>query len=80
MHEPEKIPLSAYATPAERVIAAFSSARQVALAVGRNPSSVTRWVKPAPQGLSGRVPSALQAKILKISDERGLGLKPEHLI
>jgi hypothetical protein len=68
-------------SPAQRVISAFGGVRATARAVGRNQSSVSRWVKPSEMGgLSGRVPSAVQETVLLASRRLGLGLTAEDLI
>ena len=68
-------------TPADKCIAAFGGVRALARALERNPSSVVRWRKPKDEGGSnGAVPSALQGRILAISQARGLSLTAEDLI
>ena len=69
------------ASPADKVIAAFKGVRATARALGLDPSSVARWPKPKnARGLGGKVPSAHQEKILRLSSERALGLTAEDLI
>ena len=74
-----KIPV--FITPADRVIAAFQGVRATARALGRNPSSISRWRKPRDEGgTGGRVPSALQSEILDAAKKAGLKLSAEDLI
>lgn len=68
-------------SPADKVVAAFNGVRATARAIGLSQSTVSRWRFPKEKnGLSGRVPSIHQAKILKISREQNLGLTAEDLI
>lgn len=70
-----------FITPADRVIEAFRGVRATARALGRNPSSISRWRKPREEGgTGGRVPSALQAQILTAAKSAGLTLTAEDLI
>lgn len=68
-------------TPAERVIDAFRGVRATARALGRNPSSISRWRKPRDEGgTGGRVPSSLQAEVLQKAREAGIPLTAADLI
>jgi len=70
-----------FITPADRVISAFGGVRATARALGRNPSSISRWRKPREEGgTGGRVPSSLQASILTGAKAAGLSLTAEDLI
>lgn len=70
-----------FITPADRVITAFGGVRATARALGRNPSSISRWRKPREEGgTGGRVPSALQVDILNGAKAAGLSLTAEDLI
>lgn len=68
-------------TPAERVIQAFHGVRATARALGRNPSSISRWRKSREEGgTGGRVPSNIQESVLVLARERGVALTAEDLI
>ena len=68
-------------TPADKVIAAFCGVRATARAIGRNPSSVSRWRKSREDGgTGGRVPSNLQEAVLIAARKRGISLTAEDLI
>lgn len=60
-------------TPAQYVIYVFKGVRATARAVGRTPSSVSKWQK-------GRIPSGAHRKILDVARERGLDLTPDDLV
>jgi hypothetical protein len=68
-------------TPAEKVYKAFGSQKRIADIVKRNKSSVARWNYPSEkQGLNGRVPSAVQADLLKAAKSLNLDLTADDLI
>lgn len=68
-------------TPAEYVIYVFNGVRATARAVGRSPSTVSKWQKPKDQkGHDGYVPSNVQRKILEVARERGLDITAKDLI
>lgn len=68
-------------TPANKVISAFDGVRGTARALGRNPSSVSRWRKSREDGgTGGRIPSNLQEDVLNEARRRGLSLTAEDLI
>ena len=70
-----------FITPAERVITAFGGVRAVARAIGRNPSSVSRWrMDKQFGGTGGRVPGAVQALLLEEAKLAGVKLTAEDLI
>lgn len=74
------IPFSSYSTPAARACAAFGSANALAKLLGMHRTSVLRWTYEKPNGTGGHVPAEHQSKILKLAKERGIKLKPEHLV
>lgn len=68
-------------SPADKVIAAFHGVRATARALGRNPSSISRWRKCREDGgTDGRVPSNLQEAVLREARSRGLALSADDLI
>jgi len=68
-------------TPADIVISRFEGVRPLARILGKNPSTIHRWRMPAAKGgLDGRVPSAVQARLMEIARERGVALSAEELI
>ncbi len=68
-------------SPAQKVIKAFGGVRATARALGLNSSSVSRWDAPREKrGLSGRVPSVHQAKILRLAKRGGLKIAASDLI
>lgn len=67
--------------PAEYVIRVFKGVRATARAIGRNPSSVSKWQKEREnRGTSGQIPHAVQRTILEQARERGLDITAEDLI
>lgn len=67
--------------PAEYVIHVFDGVRATARAIGRSPSSVSKWQKPrAERGCNGQIPSAAQLLILKKAKELALDVTPDDLI
>lgn len=68
-------------SPADIVIARFDGVRPLARLLGKDPSTIHRWRMPAAKGgLDGRVPSAVQARLMGIAKERGVVLTAEELI
>jgi hypothetical protein len=77
----DKIIGAAKSTPADKVIEAFDGVRATARALGRNPSSVSRWRKSREDGgTDGRIPSNLQEAVIQAARSRGLTLTAEDLI
>lgn len=67
--------------PAEKCIRAFGGVRTLARLLGRNASSISRWRKPQDLGgTGGKVPSALQGRILMLAKAHGVSLVAEDLI
>lgn len=62
-------------SPAKLVIDTFGGVRAAARALGRSPSSVSRW-----QNGDGLIPSTVQAQIMKLAREQGLDLTSDELI
>lgn len=60
-------------TPAQYVIHVFKGVRATARAVGRTPSSVSKWQK-------ARIPSGAHRRILDIAKEQDLDIQPQDLI
>lgn len=68
-------------SPADIVIARFDGVRPLARLLGKDPSTIHRWRMPAAKGgLDGRVPSAVQVRLLDLAKERGVALSAEDLI
>ena len=68
-------------TPADIVISRFDGVRPLARLLGKDPSTIHRWRTPAAKGgLDGRVPSAVQVRLLSLAKERGLALTADELI
>jgi len=68
-------------TPAEVVIAKFGGVRELARALGKDPSTVHRWNTPAEKGgTGGRVPSKVQTRLLELARQRGVALSADDLI
>jgi len=68
-------------SPAEYVIQVFGGVRATARAIGRSPSSISKWQKPRSQGGSdGCVPNAAQRIILEQAKKQGLDITPGDLI
>jgi hypothetical protein len=61
-------------TPAQYVIEAFQGVRATARAIGRSPSSVSKWQ------IKGQIPRPAQKRILEVAQERGLDITPGDLI
>lgn len=60
--------------PAEYIIRVFKGVRATGRAVGRAPGNVSKWRK------SGRIPSAVQEKILEVAKEKKLDIRPGDLV
>lgn len=61
-------------TPALRVIILFGGLTALAVAIGKRPSTVQRWLD------TGYIPPRYQADILSAAQERGIDLKPETFV
>ena len=67
--------------PADYVIHIFGGVRATARALGRSPSSVSRWQTYTNRdGVVGAIPSALQALILDRAEELDLDISAVDLI
>ena len=62
-------------TPAEFVIEAFGGVRALARALGKSPSTVSRW-----RSTKGLIPSSVQAEIIRLAREKGLAVTHQNLI
>jgi hypothetical protein len=68
-------------TPADIVISRFGGVRKLARLLGKDPSTIHRWKQPADRGgLDGRVPSAVQVRLLDLAREKGVELTPAELV
>lgn len=69
-------------SPAEYVIRQFKGVRATARAIGRSPSSVSKWRCPKGEkrGCDGQVPGTVQRVILEKARELGLDITPSDLI
>lgn len=68
-------------SPADIVITRFDGVRPLARLLGKDPSTIHRWRMPAAKGgLDGRVPSAVQVRLMVLAKERGVALTAEELI
>ena len=68
-------------SPASYVIKVFGGVRETARAIGRSPSSVSKWTKSREQrGCAGKVPGAAQRLILRAAIRLRLDIKPEDLV
>jgi hypothetical protein len=68
-------------TPADIVISRFGGVRPLARLLGKDPSTIHRWKQPADKGgLDGRVPSAVQVRLLDLAREQGVELTPTDLV
>ena len=68
-------------SPADIVISRFNGVRPLARLLGKDPSTIHRWRQPADRGgLDGRVPSAVQVRLLELARERGIELTPADLV
>jgi len=70
-----------FLSPALYVIHVFGGVRKTARAIGRGPSSVSKWKLPREKdGCEGNIPSAAQRKILKVAEEQSLDITPHDLL
>lgn len=70
-----------FASPAARVITAFGGVRATARIIGRNSSTISRWLKPrAEGGTGGLIPSNLQKSILDHAAAQGMKITAVDLI
>lgn len=68
-------------TPADIVISRFGGVRPLARLLGKDPSTIHRWKQPAARGgLDGRVPSAVQVRLLELARAQGVELTPADLV
>lgn len=68
-------------SPADIVISRFGGVRPLARLLGKDPSTIHRWRQPADRGgLDGRVPSAVQVRLLELARERGIELTSADLV
>lgn len=68
-------------TPADIVISRFGGVRPLARLLGKDPSTIHRWKQPAEKGgLDGRVPSAVQVRLLELASLHGVALTPAELV
>lgn len=73
--------MTAKQSPAELVIERFSGVCALARALGKNPSTISRWKKPREEGgTGGLVPSQSQPRLLALAKERGIALTPTELV
>lgn len=61
-------------SPSSYLVYRFGGVRKAAGAIGRDPSTVSRWAK------SGRVPSSIQRQVLKKAKELRLDITAKDLI
>lgn len=67
-------------TQAERIIAKFGNARNLAKLLGKDPASVYRWTHPvAKGGTGGLIPSSAMIKVMKAARAEGVLLTVEDL-
>lgn len=68
-------------SPAERAIAAFGGVRQLARAVGRNASSISRWRLPIGSGgTGGYIPARIQRRLLDAAIRDGVEFTAADLV
>lgn len=68
-------------TPADYVIKQFGGVRATARAIGRTPSSISKWrTRISKQGIKGGIPSSVQSVILKQAKKLKLNIQPHDLI
>lgn len=66
--------------PAEYVIQLFGGVNRTARAIGRDPSSVSKWRKSAEsRGCDGNVPRGVRHKILSVATDLGLDITSKDL-
>lgn len=67
--------------PAQYVITQFDGIRETGRAIGRDHTSVLRWLRTKEDGgTGGLIPSDNHRKILTEAKKRGLDITPDHLI
>lgn len=72
---------SQHLSPAEYVIHVFRGVRATARAIGRSPSSISKWTSPRDtQGRGGSVPGSVQKTILAKAKELDLDITADDLI
>lgn len=68
-------------SPADIVISRFGGVRPLARLLNKDPSTIHRWKQPADRGgLDGRVPSAVQVRLLELAREHNVELTPADLV
>lgn len=68
-------------TPAEYIILKFKGVRATARALGRSPSSVSKWRSTkSEQGTGGNIPSRAARQILAKARELHLDITPDDLL
>lgn len=68
-------------TPAEKAIAAFGGVRRLSVAIGRNPSSVSRWCLPIGKGgTGGYIPARVQLRVIEAAKRDGVRFTAEDLL
>lgn len=68
-------------SPAEYVIHQFGGVRKTARAIGRAPSSVSKWQNhKGPYTSPGDIPQSVHRKILTAAEKLKIDIKPEDLI
>lgn len=65
--------------PAELVIHLFGGVRATARAINRQPSSVSKWKKPEPEGCGGIIPAKVRRPILEWAESHGWKLTSHDL-
>lgn len=74
---------SKHLSPAAYAIQVFGGVRATARAIGRTPSSVSKWPKPKNvdrQGCDGRIPGKVLPLMIEQARKLGLDLTPSDLI
>lgn len=73
--------------PAEYVINRLGGIRPLARALAPylardylDPSTVARWALPRPRGCDGLIPSTYHRALLELASDKGVDLRPEHLV
>jgi len=67
--------------PAEYLISTMGGVRPTARALGRAPSTVSKWRKSRKEGgTGGQIPTMLQPKILKLAAKKKLPITARDLI
>lgn len=63
------------------MISRFGGVRPLARLLGKDPSTIHRWRQPAAKGgLDGRVPSAVQVRLLELAKLHAVALTPAELV